>query len=64
MVTKQDVLEIVESMPDDATIEDIMYELYWRVELEAGLEDIANGRTIPNEEVLKKIAAWRQSVGQ
>jgi predicted transcriptional regulator len=64
MVTKQDVLEIVESMPDEATIEDIMYELFLRVELEEGLEDIRNGRTVPNEEVLQKIASWRQSVGQ
>jgi hypothetical protein len=64
MVTKQDVLEIIEAMPEDSGIEDIMYELYMRLELEEGLEDLRNGRTVPNEVVLKKIAAWRQSVGR
>jgi hypothetical protein len=29
VATKKDVLEIIEQLPDDATVDDIMYELYF-----------------------------------
>ena len=63
-VTKQQVLEIIEALPDDSSLEDIMYELYVRSELEAGLDDFEHGRTVSSEEVLQKISAWRQSAGR
>ena len=62
--TKRDVLKIIEGMPDDASIEDIMYELYFRSQVNAGLEDIRAGRTVPHDEVMREFAKWLQSTGQ
>jgi predicted transcriptional regulator len=62
--TKQQVLEIVQRMPDDASLEDIMYELYLRSEIRAGLEDVRAGRTVSHEEVMDDFAKWLRSAGR
>lgn len=51
---KLKVPEAIESLPDDATWDDVMYRLYVRQKIEAGLRDIAEGRTLPVEEVRKR----------
>lgn len=51
---KLKVHEAIESLPDDATWDDVMYRLYVRQKIEAGLSDIAEGRTLPVEEVRKR----------
>ena len=43
--------ELIEQLSDDATWDDILYELYVRQQVEAGLEDAAVGRVTPHEEV-------------
>jgi predicted transcriptional regulator len=48
---KQAAREIIERLPDQATWDDIMYELYVKEKIEQGLADIDAGRTIPHERV-------------
>ena len=36
--TKKDVLMMIERLPDEASLEDIMAELYFRMQVDAGLE--------------------------
>ena len=48
---KQDALKLVENLPEDATWDDLMYEIYVRQAIEAGLEDSEAGRTVDMEEV-------------
>jgi len=43
--------ELIEQLPDEATWEDILYTLYVRQQVEAGLEDVAAGRVTQHEEV-------------
>jgi len=43
--------ELIEQLPDEATWEEILYTLYVRQQVEAGLEDVAAGRVTPHEEV-------------
>lgn len=62
--TKKDILKMIERMPDDASIEDVMYELYVHAEVEAGLEDIRAGRVVPHAEVMREFSKWLQSTGQ
>ena len=62
--TKQDILKIIEGMPDDVSLEDVMYELYVRSEVLAGLEDFRAGRTVSHDEVMREFAKWLQSAGQ
>ncbi len=43
--------QIIEQLPDQATWDDIMYELYVKQKIEEGLADIEAGRTIPHDQV-------------
>jgi predicted transcriptional regulator len=58
MSTKEVVIKIINEMPDNATIEDIMYQLYIRSKIEAGLKELDEGRGIPHEEAMEKISKW------
>lgn len=43
--------QIIEHLPEQASWDDIMYELYVKQKIEEGLADIETGRTIPHEQV-------------
>jgi predicted transcriptional regulator len=43
--------ETIDSLPDEASWDDLMYHLYVRQKIEAGLRDIESGRTVPTSEV-------------
>ena len=48
---KQAAKDLIEHLPDQASWNDIMYELYVKQKIEEGLADIEAGRTIPHEQV-------------
>ena len=43
---KEAVIRLIQSLPDDCTLEDIQYHLYVREKVEAGLRDVAEGRVV------------------
>lgn len=43
--------QIIEHLPEQATWDDIMYELYVKQKIEVGLADIEAGRTVPHDQV-------------
>ena len=63
MSDKQEALKIIEGLPDDCSTDDILAELYFKKQVDAGLKDIAEGRTITHDELKARIAKWRNSVG-
>jgi len=56
--TKQDALEAIQSLPDTADIEDIMYRLYVLENIKRGQEDIAQGKLTTTEDLLQEIKTW------
>ena len=46
---------LVEQLPDDATWDDLLYEIYVRQSVEVGLKDCREGRTIPVAEVRRRL---------
>ncbi|HEX8504642.1 MAG TPA: hypothetical protein VF630_04675 [Hymenobacter sp.] len=48
---KDQLATIISSLPEKATWDDVLYEIYVRQSVEQGLADVAAGRTIPAEEV-------------
>ncbi len=48
---KESARQVVDSMPDQCTWDDLLYELYVRQKIDQGLDDLENGRMIPHEEV-------------
>lgn len=55
---KQQVLQIIQSLPGNVTINDIMAELYFKLQVDAGLKELDEGKGIPHEEVEKWISKW------
>jgi hypothetical protein len=52
---KSEAQRLVEQLPDDATWEDLLYEIYVRQAVEAGLRDCREGRTVPVSEVRRRL---------
>ena len=55
---KEEVMRLLETLPDDASMDDIQYHIYVRQKIDHGLEDIAEGRTLSEEEFDRRMAKW------
>lgn len=51
---KDEARRLIEDLPEDATWEDLMYRIYVRQAIEAGLRDSEAGRTVEVTEVRKR----------
>lgn len=51
MEAKDAVRALLDRLPDDCTVDDILYHLYVLQAVERGQADVAAGRTIPHEEI-------------
>jgi predicted transcriptional regulator len=52
--TKRQALEMIKNLPEKATWDDIMYEIYVRKKIEAGIKAADEGRVVEHEEVKKR----------
>ncbi|MCH8988873.1 MAG: hypothetical protein IIA92_08710 [Chloroflexi bacterium] len=55
---KQEVLELLEQLPEDASLEDIQYHIYVRQKVQKGLDAAGEGTVIAQEEVERRMARW------
>lgn len=51
---KRQVLEMVKKLPDKATWDDIMYGVYVRKKIEAGIQAADEGRVVSHGDVKKR----------
>lgn len=51
---KEEARQVIERLPEHATWDDLMYELYVRQKIAAGIKAADEGRVIPHEEVRKQ----------
>jgi predicted transcriptional regulator len=51
---KDEARRLVEGLPDDATWEDLQYQIYFRQAVQAGLKDSQEGRVVPLEEARRR----------
>ncbi len=63
-VSKDEILKIIERLPDNVTEAEVMEELYFRLQVQKGLQDAAAGRVLTHAELKDKIALWRSSAGR
>jgi predicted transcriptional regulator len=47
---KEEARRLIDQLPDEATWEDVKYQIYVRQAIEAGLKDSHEGRTVSLEE--------------
>lgn len=53
---KDEARRLIETLPDDASWEDLMYRIYVRQAVEAGRRDAAEGRTVAHEDICRRFA--------
>jgi predicted transcriptional regulator len=56
---KPEARRLVDNLPENATWDDLMYEVYVRQAIEAGLADSDAGRTVDVEEVRERFELSR-----
>jgi predicted transcriptional regulator len=58
MTTKERILQAIEELPANATIEDAMERLLFLAKIERGLKQADAGETISHVEVKERMAEW------
>ncbi len=56
--TKQQILKVIEELPDDAGVEDALDRLYLLYKVERGLLQADRGELISQDEVRQRMAKW------
>jgi len=49
---------MIQDLPDEVTIDDVRAELYFKLQVDAGLKELDEGKGIPHEEIEKRMAKW------
>ena len=62
--TKDAVLKMIEHMPEDSSLEEMIYELYFRQRVDRGLRELAAGKTVSHNQVERSLAKWLRSAGR
>jgi predicted transcriptional regulator len=62
--TKRAAIEMIERLRDDVSLEEIIYELYFRERVDRGIRELDEGKTVSHEEVERSLATWLQSAGR
>ena len=55
---KEQVQQILDQLPGDASLEDIQYHIYVRQKIQQGMDDIDAGRVVSHAEVQQRLAKW------
>ena len=55
---KEQVIDLVKNLPDEVTVDDIMRELYFKIQVDKGLKELDEGKGIPHEEVERRLSRW------
>lgn len=58
MTTKEKVLQAVQALPDDASIEDAMGRLLFLAKVDRGLKEVDSGQTMPHSKVKERMSKW------
>ncbi|MBI4480498.1 MAG: hypothetical protein HY651_10795 [Acidobacteria bacterium] len=65
MPTKDTVRALLDRLPDDCSLDDVLYHLYVIQAVEQGRSDAAAGRTVPHQNVAEALRRkWMVSAGK
>jgi len=60
---KDDAIKLIQSLPEDCTIDDIHYHLYVRDKIDHGIAAANEGRVVPQDVVKQQVGEWLKSFG-
>lgn len=63
-LAKEEAIQLIEKLPDDYSLDEIMAELYFKQQVKQGLEDVEKGRVYSHEQIKSMVLQWRKSSGR
>jgi predicted transcriptional regulator len=64
MNAKEEVIKMIEDLPNNTTLEEIIEQLSVKAKIEKGMTQLNNGEFYSHDEVKKKFANWLSEDGQ
>ena len=58
MTVKEKAKSVIDKLPDEASIDDIMHALYIQAKFERGLAQIDEGKGVPHKEAKQRMREW------
>jgi len=58
MAEKDIAKQVIDTLPPDATLDDIIHALYVRAKFNRGEQEIRDGKGIPNDEAKRRLGKW------
>ena len=58
MTTKEQMLQLIQGLPDNATVEDAMERLYLLYKVERGIAQADAGQKVSQEDARRRMARW------
>jgi predicted transcriptional regulator len=58
MTDKEIVLEVIQSLPEDCSLDEMAERLEFMAAVQKGLDQLDRGEGIPHDEVKKQLASW------
>ena len=58
MVEKDIAKQVIDALPGEATLDDIIHALYVRAKFDRGEREIREGKGIPNDEAKRRLGKW------
>ncbi|MHA1254350.1 MAG: hypothetical protein ACTSPS_02000 [Promethearchaeota archaeon] len=55
---KENIIKMIRDLPDDVSLDEVIYHLYVRREILRGLEDAKHGRTYTHDQAKKMAEKW------
>ncbi len=55
---KQELRDLIESLPEDVDPDDVLYRVYLKAKLDAAEDDVAQGRLVPHDQVVERSDEW------
>ena len=58
MTVKELAKSVIDKLPDEANMDDIIHALYVRIKFERGIQEIEDGKGVPHKEAKKRMRSW------
>ena len=59
-IAKHQLIEMLDKLPDEVDVEELMYRLYLLEKLDGAEEDVRGGHWVSHDEAAKEAAQWRK----
>ena len=58
MAVKELAKQVIDSLPDEVSMDDIIHALYVNIKFERGEDEIREGKGVPHGEAKRRLSRW------